>query len=51
KHTGQKKEKVNRDTERDHFMTGEEAKAYGLIDNVITHREEVAKGGKKKDNE
>jgi ATP-dependent Clp protease protease subunit len=50
-HTGQKKEAVHKDTERDHFMTGEEAKAYGLIDNVITHREEVAKGGKKKDNE
>jgi ATP-dependent Clp protease protease subunit len=51
KHTGQKKEKVNKDTERDHFMTGEEAKAYGLIDNVITHREASEKGGKKKDND
>ncbi len=48
-HTGQKKEAVNKDTERDHFMTGEEAKAYGLIDNVIIHREETAKIAKKKE--
>ncbi len=47
KHTGQKKEKVRKDTERDHFMTGEAAKEYGLIDNVITSREETP--GTKKD--
>ncbi|QPJ61517.1 MAG: ATP-dependent Clp endopeptidase proteolytic subunit ClpP [Candidatus Nitronauta litoralis] len=47
KHTGQKKEKVRKDTERDHFMTGEAAKEYGLIDNVITSREEAP--GTKKD--
>jgi ATP-dependent Clp protease protease subunit len=47
KHTGQKKEKVRKDTERDHFMTGKEAKDYGLIDNVITSREEAP--GTKKD--
>jgi len=50
-HTGQKKEAVNKDTERDHFMTGEEAKAYGLIDNVIIHREEATKKAKKKEDE
>ncbi|MCH6579415.1 MAG: ATP-dependent Clp endopeptidase proteolytic subunit ClpP [Nitrospinae bacterium] len=49
KHTGQPKEKVRNDTERDNFMTGEEAKEYGLIDSVITSRTEVEKG-KKKDN-
>lgn len=49
KHTGQAKEKVRDDTERDNFMTGEEAKKYGLIDSVITSRTEVVKG-KKKDN-
>jgi len=49
KHTGQAKEKVRNDTERDNFMTGEEAKKYGLIDSVITSRTEVEKG-KKKDN-
>ena len=45
----QAKEKVRDDTERDNFMTGEEAKKYGLIDSVITSRTEVEKG-KKKDN-
>ena len=36
KHTGQTRDKVMADTERDNFMTAEEAKAYGLIDEVIT---------------
>ncbi|MEK6230120.1 MAG: ATP-dependent Clp endopeptidase proteolytic subunit ClpP [Actinomycetota bacterium] len=36
-HTGQELEKVARDTERDYFMTAEEAKAYNLIDKVISH--------------
>ena len=35
-HTGQDLEKVARDTERDYFMSAEEAKDYGLIDRVIT---------------
>lgn len=34
-HTGQPLEKIARDTERDYFMSGEEAKTYGLIDEVI----------------
>ncbi|HBH12185.1 MAG: ATP-dependent Clp protease proteolytic subunit [Clostridiales bacterium 38_11] len=36
--TGQSIERVSRDTERDHFMTAEEAKIYGLIDEVITRK-------------
>ena len=36
KHTGQSRDKVVADTERDNFMSAEEAKAYGLIDEVIT---------------
>ncbi len=36
KHTGQSREKIIQDTERDNFMSAEEAKAYGLIDEVIT---------------
>jgi ATP-dependent Clp protease, protease subunit len=36
KHTGQSIEKISHDTERDYFMSGEEAKQYGLIDEVIT---------------
>jgi ATP-dependent Clp protease protease subunit len=35
-HTGQDLEKVARDTERDYFMSAEEAKEYHLIDRVIT---------------
>jgi len=34
-HTGQKVETIERDTERDNFMTAEEAKKYGIIDKVI----------------
>jgi ATP-dependent Clp protease protease subunit len=35
-HTGQDVEKIAKDTDRDNFMSSEEAKAYGLIDDVIT---------------
>jgi ATP-dependent Clp protease protease subunit len=35
-HTGQEYEKVKRDSERDYFMSAEEAKTYGLIDEVFT---------------
>ena len=35
-HTGQDPEKINVDAERDNFMSAEEAKAYGLIDEVVT---------------
>ena len=36
RHTGQTRKKIVADTERDNFMTAEEAKNYGLIDDVIT---------------
>ncbi|MDP3387838.1 MAG: ATP-dependent Clp protease proteolytic subunit, partial [Eubacteriales bacterium] len=36
--TGQPIERIAKDTERDHFMTSEEAKIYGLIDEVITRK-------------
>jgi len=35
KHTGQPMDRIRLDTERDYFMSGEEAKTYGLIDEVI----------------
>jgi len=35
KHTGQSMEKIEKDTDRDYHMTADEAKAYGLIDQVI----------------
>ncbi len=38
KHTGQPLEKVAKDTERDYFMSAEEAKEYQLVDRVIEHR-------------
>ena len=36
--TGRPLEDIERDTERDNFMTAEEAKAYGLIDEIVTKR-------------
>jgi ATP-dependent Clp protease protease subunit len=38
KHTGQPLERVSKDTERDYFMTPEEAREYGIIDQVIARR-------------
>lgn len=38
KHTGQPCEKIHVDTERDNIMTAEEARDYGLVDAVFTHR-------------
>jgi ATP-dependent Clp protease protease subunit len=38
-HTGQPMERIETDTERDYFMSGEEAVTYGIVDNVLTHRE------------
>ncbi|MBW1781733.1 MAG: ATP-dependent Clp endopeptidase proteolytic subunit ClpP [Deltaproteobacteria bacterium] len=39
KHTGQDIKKIRKDTERDYFMSSEEAKEYGIIDRVISKRE------------
>jgi ATP-dependent Clp protease protease subunit len=38
KHTGQPIERMRKDTDRNFFMSGEEAKAYGLVDDVIIKR-------------
>lgn len=38
KHTGQTLEKIEKDTDRDYFMSAQEAKEYGLIDKVIEER-------------
>ncbi len=40
-HTGQKVKKIATDTDRDFFMTADEAKAYGLIDRVVVDRKEL----------
>lgn len=47
KHTGQKRETIIADTERDNFMTAEDAKAYGLIDEVITRPKKSKKADSK----
>ena len=41
KHTNQPSEKIAMDTERDYYMSGEQAKQYGIIDEVITRRDVV----------
>jgi len=43
KHTGKPIEAINKDTERDNFMSAEEAKAYGLVDDVLNYREKTLK--------
>lgn len=47
-HTQQPIEKIAADTERDNFMSAEEAKQYGLIDEVLVSRQTVADGKKDK---
>src|SRR6266550_403304 len=41
KHTGRPVEKIERDMDRDRFMSAEEARAYGLIDSVFTPRKDM----------
>ncbi len=42
KHTGQPVERIERDTDRDNFLSGPEAVDYGLVDKVLTNRAETA---------
>jgi ATP-dependent Clp protease protease subunit len=48
KHTGQSIEEIERVLDRDHFMTSEEAKEWGLIDHVYENREAVESDAKDK---
>jgi ATP-dependent Clp protease protease subunit len=41
KHTGRPLEQIERDFDRDNFMSAEQAVAYGIIDHVVTSREEI----------
>jgi len=41
KHTGQPLEKVEKDTDRDFYLSAEEAKEYGIVDEVIKTKEEI----------
>jgi ATP-dependent Clp protease protease subunit len=43
KHTGQSVETISRDTDRDNFMSAEEAVKYGLVDNVLSNRADAQK--------
>ena len=43
RHTGKKLEQIQNDTDRDFFMSGAEAKKYGIIDHVITDRDDLDK--------
>jgi len=48
-HTGKPIEQVEKDCDRDYYMTGEEAKAYGLVDEVVQSRKEIPGLADKKD--
>jgi ATP-dependent Clp protease protease subunit len=48
KHTGRPVEQIERDMDRDRFMSADEAKAYGIIDNVISHRGQMEEALAKK---
>ncbi len=48
KHTGRPVEQIERDMDRDRFMSAEEAKEYGLIDNVISYRGQMEEAISKK---
>jgi len=41
KHTGKALDDIHKDTDRDFFMSGEEARKYGLIDHVIANRDDL----------
>jgi len=45
RHTGQALERIEKDTDRDYFMSGEEAAAYGIIDTVLARRATVETPG------
>jgi ATP-dependent Clp protease protease subunit len=44
RHTGQALEKISRDTDRDFYMSAEEARAYGLVDQVVARQPPAAEG-------
>jgi len=48
KHTGKKVEQIERDIDRDRFMSAEEAKDYGIIDSVIAQHRAIMKDDKEK---
>jgi ATP-dependent Clp protease protease subunit len=49
RHTGRSAEQVERDCDRDYYMSPEEAKEYGLVDEVVKSRKEIPGLADKKD--
>ena len=47
KHTGKPEAQVERDCDRDNFMSADEAKAYGIVDHVVQSRKEIPGGMEK----
>jgi ATP-dependent Clp protease, protease subunit len=45
KHTGQPIERVEKDSDRDYFMSADEAKKYGVVDEVVESLKDIPKGG------
>jgi len=43
RHTGKNMKQIQKDTDRDYFMSGAEARKYGIIDHVITNRDDLDK--------
>jgi ATP-dependent Clp protease, protease subunit len=43
KHTGKTLKQIQKDTDRDYFMSGDEAQAYGIVDHVIRNRDDLDK--------
>ena len=41
KHTGREFQEIERDTDRDYFMSADEARDYGIIDHVVAHKKET----------
>ena len=50
RHTGQTVETIDKDLDRDNFMSGEQAVAYGLIDTVLKQRSEMSGSGDRESN-
>ena len=46
RHTGQTVEQIERDTDRDRWMSAEDAKAYGLVDGIVANRGETAEAAR-----
>ena len=44
KHTGQSIDRIGRDTDRDNFLSADEAMQYGLLDRILTSRNEATVG-------